>query len=493
MQNIANMRNKRLREREFPVYYCEWMTRVELFRVGIALPEPFDSRLHVMFQEALRPVAPIVDIGATYPEDVGARPLLRYVNGKLIEYVSPFDSEGGSPELERRSFAIADKPSQSGRPDPLPKSETRRGKTRHSLELWQSVRADVLDLVWNTLGIGTYHWLRRETREAFGISVLETNATLAGRYGRIETGWVYGHSDGHVECDVSIVLNTDLSPTLKYVALAHELAHYVLHFPIILAGGIIEQAAWEHPACEHTFRKYLAEKFNELRDLEDHANRFAGNFLVTPRFDYGSITKEGILFEGGQTVTGDEMMWRFFQNHFPETKGQKFSWNNLGSLRSRFRDEAASVRDMNILDADTLYKTMLRAVLERDSEVAADQNRQVELATNAVLSDLSAIVHTAIGLNRSSSDRDDSAPALIDGATLVRQILPAKQSSSSQDRRLPLIPVKRGKSANWQSVLHTSAQPRDIEWWREQYSTHQVVVYPTRTKPSDNLFTLDSA
>ena len=87
MASIAAMANSRLRDRDFPVYRCDWTTGGRRL-TGIGLPEIFPAHLHLAFQRPIRDSAGIVEIGRGRASDVGARPFMLYNHGKLIAYLS---------------------------------------------------------------------------------------------------------------------------------------------------------------------------------------------------------------------------------------------------------------------------------------------------------------------------------------------------------------------------------------------------------------------
>lgn len=77
MVSITAMGESRLRERDFPVYLCNWTTGGRRL-TGLGLPKVFPVPLHLAFQRLIRATTGITEISKGSAIDVGTRPFMLY-------------------------------------------------------------------------------------------------------------------------------------------------------------------------------------------------------------------------------------------------------------------------------------------------------------------------------------------------------------------------------------------------------------------------------
>ena len=130
------------------------------------------------------------------------------------------------------------------------------------------------------IGPTSYKSLRLAVKQHFGIKVQEECNSDFARYGSLMTGWIDNRG-----CPLVIHIRATL-PGLKYIVLAHELAHFTLHFPLLYCGQLIEQLAWSVPELELAYYSIMMRHLHGDPTLIEHdANIFASYFLIPPRYD----------------------------------------------------------------------------------------------------------------------------------------------------------------------------------------------------------------
>jgi hypothetical protein len=344
MIDLARTGTKRLRDRDLTIFFCEWTNSFGRELRGIAFPSDPAARIFNMFREHLNVAVGIIEAGDCNPRDVGAVPLLRYCYGDIIAYADPFDDVSGIVQLgervEIRSAVFEDRAKRSSVPGwALPKApHERRAPFRYAINDWNDLRYDLLRFIHGMMSNGTYRWLRKETREGFGIQVEERPVSMTGRFGSLSLDWIAKD----LTYEIVISINKELSAADKYVVLAHELAHIVLHLPLLFLGQIAEQRSWLHPGSLEKVEQRIIKAFGDRSILEKDANRLASYMLIPPKIDVDGLAK--ITFEGARDLESSEMLWRLFQHSFPEARIEDYSWHNIEELKERAPGDEAGPR-----------------------------------------------------------------------------------------------------------------------------------------------------
>jgi hypothetical protein len=182
---------------------------------------------------------------------------------------------------------------------------------------------------------------------------------------------------------VTIHISQDLPDQLKYIALAHELAHYAIHFPIILAGRGTEQLSWLLPHAQCVYADEFERYFGEGTALEQQADLLAGHLLIPPQIRLAGTERWAVEvggarpYAGDTRITSDEAAWRLLSEYFPERSSVDHSWRNYDEMRDQAERELAWARNTDEPGETTLYRMMLRAVLRRESPDADSESRDL--------------------------------------------------------------------------------------------------------------------
>ncbi|MEV5826062.1 hypothetical protein AB0L25_10835 [Spirillospora sp. NPDC052242] len=471
------MSAKRLRERDLTIFFCEWTTSFGQACRGIALPSNPAANLFNMFRSHFDNIVGVIEVGDGNPRDVGATPLLRYCYGNIIAYADLFDDISEILQLgkgfEVRSAIFKDVAKRNDTPGwALPEvAHRRRLPCRHAIDDWDDLRREILLFVYEMISNGSYQWLRRETREGFGIKVEERAVSTAGRFGALSLDWIAED----LTFEIVISINRDLSTAYKYVVLAHELAHTVLHLPLLFIGQLAEQMSWLHPSILDVVERRISTVFGDRSILEKDANRLASYMLVPPRIDPDALAQRTL--EEGLPLESNEMLWRLFQHSFPEARIKEYSWRNLEELKKRARLEISKIEGLEDVAPESLYALMLEATLGRSSPDAQHWRQVVDEGIHKVFDmpnlDAVPVAKASVGAH---------VPIAVDGPSRERRIVGPLAGANPFAVRMPLVPASRG--GKWISVINTAAPPRPLEEWCRDYPELAMVLYPDKSAPS---------
>ncbi|GAB3988290.1 hypothetical protein GCM10029978_110290 [Actinoallomurus acanthiterrae] len=476
MRELHALGVKRLRDRDLTIFFCEWNMLGRSLR-GIGLPQSPAKRLFDLFRRHPKIADLVVEVEDGDPRDAGAEPLMRYSYGRVIAYADPFDdaSEFASlgSNIEIRSAVLKERAIRKSVPRwALPTVAQRRGLPfRHTMDDWSDRRGEIIRFIGEMLSNGSYQWLRRETRQGFGIRVEERAASKTGRFGALSLDWIAED----LTHEIVISINKDLSAADKYVVLAHELAHVALHLPLLYLGQVAEQGSWLRPGLIDVVEQRITALFADRSVLEQDANALASYLLVPPKIDVGGLAN--MTIEMGRAVDPNALMWRLFQHSFPETRIENYSWRNLENLDERARREMANVAGLNDIAPESLYLIMLEATLSRSSPEAQRRRQQVEDGIAEVFAAPNPSTTRAGGI-----DAGGHIAFVADGPAQGRQIIDPLVCPDPLAPRVPLVPAPGGRT--WRSVLDPTAPARLLEEWRREHPDAAMALYPNRSVPS---------
>ena len=490
MASIATMTNSRLRDRDFPVYRCDWTTGGRRL-TGIGLPEMFPARLHLAFQRPIRDSTGIVEIGRGRANDVGARPFMLYNHGKLIAYADPFEEISPLPDsrIEVRSAEFKPRVARRRRGEPPPIIRRSGPGERHSIDTWNDLRSDVLKFIYATITTGTFHSLRREVQRQFDIAVRVSPTSAAGRHSSISAGWVTREDQA---CTVTIHISQDLPDQLKYIALAHEVAHYALHFPIILAERITEQLSWLDPHARCVYADQFEHYFGDGTRLEEQADLLAAHLLIPPQIQLTDLQRAVSEVGGTQPysddgqVTHEELAWRLLAEYFPERSFAEHSWQNYDEMRDLAQRELAWARSADDTGDITMYRMMLRAALRRESPDAQRKSRDLMAATHEFW-DSVASGSWIFALCSRDHDKQLSL-AGVGHRGVDWQVRGPLSETPEQMPRIPLVPKSARTTSRWVNALDPAQPAASVADWQQRHPDHGVMLYPTRELPDAPLF-----
>lgn len=467
---------KRVTDREFVVWFGSVSNEYGDFDV-VGLPEVFLSEIHLRLGQALSlAFGHAEESGRRALVDVGAAPLLRWDHGRIVVYEDAFsspapDSTGSTGDEEKRSYEYEVRADRERPRTPLPEVGP-LAADRHTLSSWNADRLAMFDVIADMIEATSYRSLRRFITTSCGIRVVEERDAGFTRYGMTHLGWY--QNDG---MRVTIRLRRNLPTSLRYVILAHELSHYLLHFPLLVAGQIAEQLSWSDPGYEQRYRSHIAACIpGGLPAVEASANYFASYLLLPAWLDNSSVSDH--IVEGTQCLSRAEMNWRLLQPLFPDGTPVR-SWTDRATRAAAMRDELALYRSLNDLEGTTLYEIMVAAVNGRLSKHAAATRREV-------LEGVGRLYDRVADDIGASDFEPDPGSATVDpdrqDTSLVREILPALRPEGPPARspRLPLVPAGQGgrPSTEWYAVTLPHDPPRTVAEWRASHPAEAVVLYP---------------
>lgn len=476
--------NRRVRDRDLVVWWGQTTSLNETIR-AVGLPEHLDYRVH----QVLDPLVELpgrISHGAYAFADANAAPVASYNRGRVVAYTDPFAPPGSLDGTELRSADVAISPPPALRRDKLPRLSAPNGPL-YSLELWQNAREPVLDAIYSLIGPSSYASLRVLVTEDLRITVRARPAGSLRALGRLSAGWLEPLEDGAPAARAYVDLQRGLPPALRYVVLAHELAHFVLHFPLLLVAQLVEQIAWELPVTEEVWEARLALMLPSHEELERNADQLAVNLLIPPRWFPLERVTQHMMQTGFGSPDPRHLIWHFLQAVFPDTAGMEYSWHNWEEHERRAAEQTEGEHDVP-LDAQTLFGRMLVAALANEDGSATELQERVG---TAVAETCQGMLETLDELVASDEDGRDAradelleelasprtAPTLPDELRSLagdRELVPAADGRP-RARRLPLIPA-RGAGRRWVCPLRDEPST-DLAGWQERCPERALVLY----------------
>lgn len=382
LMDIRGSGNKRVRERSFPVWIGRTTNRLDMDMVCISLPHPILSRVDHYFWEAYYKDENYLETGLYKLRDVQGVPICRYDYGKIILYILPFENPDWlkkmrqyypSEDFELRSWQKVEKEKKDN-PYSTPPKPNFKADQYHDLKSWNENRANIIEYLRTLTAPMGYAKLKRIAQDYFGISVV--NESLPGfyKYGCLRLSWLLEKD----KVGVRILINKHLHHKLKYIVLAHEICHYVLHFPLLLLGQMVEEGSWKIPELEWYFRRRSDHFFGKNNyQLELDANQLASFFLI-PAWMFPMKNITSIILEGGRKPSPTEMIWRFLQPLFPDTDDKEYSWVNWNEMIVTVDNEMHSFNNTKG-GANSLYMSILNATVLREVQmVREDVSKLIE-------------------------------------------------------------------------------------------------------------------
>jgi len=472
--------NRRLRERDLPVFFGRIERPSENTLYAIGMPEQTQIEACHALQAVAESFGPIVDWGRQVPRDLGAQPFGRYLHGTSIFYADPFVEQPEDPRWEWRSYEVLVEPNRAPR-SRLPAIEVEADRF-HDPTSWLGLMPAILEMIEEMTGAASYRSLRSAVKRHFGIDVREIDSPDFPHYGILSPGWLTERG-----CEMTVLLRASLPVELKYVVLAHELAHFTRHFLFVYLNQFVEQASWTAPALEGSYLDMIDEKVGSLRRLEEDANVLASYLLIPPRYPLEAMA--AMIHERGRTLSGAELAWRFLQPLFPEGALEGGSWRELDEAQDRLLADLASPDGLDPASPDTLYLAMLSAVLLREEYMAGRKIESVNHDLGALMEAVGNAMEAASdpeGLDQSRlrGRRSGGEEAEISGelSSLRRSLPPIEAESGVMPERLPLAPTSGNPSGEedgrWRSPLAPELRSENVAEWQAKFPRHTVMLYP---------------
>lgn len=516
LTRIAASRDKRQRERDFPVWLGEATNSVGTEMATIALPDPIPYTVFQNFYRAFHGWDAYLESGAFLLTDGGGEPAARYSNGDIVVYGGPFDAPDQLPsylrdlgvEIELRSWQLQ---GSSGRRHKYAKAEPPRRAAsfvstsglprdkRHTLDAWSENREIILEFLYDLKAPCGFRQLKELLWDSFGIGVALEPSPSFDRYGCIRLGWL---DDSGKSAPVRILINSRLDDRLKYVVLAHELAHYVQHFPLLLAGQIVEEQSWIMPELEVYYHDLLRRDHPQLlRDVELDAFELASFFLIPPRL-HPVERVASVVLEAGWNPEPALLIWRWLQPWFPESSEELLSWSRYDAIRKRAEREVQSAMRAENGPGSLFGCTLAAALRVEEDELSHHRVEQGVLAVlQAILSLLAMTAPLDLDKAREVIRRRLSRAGEAEGPDLqnldelslgarsfCRELIPPlrPRDGTAFFRRIPLVPASFNTTGevggDWRYLEQLDSSPYGtVEDWRNHRPEYGVVLYRFET------------
>lgn len=470
---LAAAKAKAIRERELVLWWGETVAEGKPLRIV-----GFPQRLHSAVHEILRPLVRLrsrLDFGDYAFTDTGTAPLAGYDHGRIVAYTDPFEARHAIAGAQLRSAEVRVPSPKPPRRDPISRLTTTHGP-HYSIDLWQRARNDVLEAIGQLLGAASYASLRRLLTTELQIPIV---GHTGGRFamGRVSAGWLVQVPDGEPACGARIELRTDMAPELRYVVLAHELAHFLLHFPLLLCAQLVEESSWEMPALEGVWRAIVNDALPCYEELERHADQLTVQLLIPPRYFPMRHVAEIIMVGSYGSPNPHQLVWHFLQPLFPDTAEKQYGWVNWDEHEQRAAEQVKEHTGAG-LDGQGLYARMLSAGLavERDEyqglhRAVSDAIPEITGATFAAVKELAALDPAEqegraqeLIAARGADAAEPALPRDIAGRAASREIVPPARPTGRLPPRLPLVPARRGRGGLWESPLRDDPAAATPTW-----------------------------
>jgi hypothetical protein len=275
-------------------------------------------------------------LGHAMSSDFDLRPIAHYGAGVATAYMPLIVVDGPGQVFSRiatsRSNVHRLLPTRSALP--MPASRIPIGP--HGYEIWETNNLELIDYFeQREPGPRSLTQLRRVLR-AFGIAVSDTDDLPHTLYGKLVAGALG---------EPTIKVSPHLDDATKHLTIAHELGHYILHWPLVLMGVAID-----------------GEDHDELATLEAEADLAASTVMMST-FWLTSLAALGErTVEKGQPLGATASVWRFFMQAVHPDRPLP-GWAELPSLDA-LAAAATSVR-FNDLSKYDLYVRIFAGMRSR--------------------------------------------------------------------------------------------------------------------------------
>ena len=369
---FAEFRPKKGKKRGLPdllVFLGDYVNAVDDHLVLVGVVGTTSSSLEKLFNWLYDHLPGYIEVNLFDLSDAEFEPLARLIGGQVVFYKQP----GVDPTEERnadwakgaewRSWQWKEEPAGSSE---QPDSEIQtRVKVPHDIDYWIKNRLAVLrylDSIRKPVG---YHRLKKEIISRFGISVFEEDDPKFLRYGAIRTSRL-----GSEGCEITILVNRWLDDREKYFVLAHELSHYVLHYPLLYYGQIMEEASWSKPEFELIWEDIRRSIPGGIAMLERQANLLAIGFLIRARLtDLRAYLDENVIRTHSDPIL--LMAFERLQPWFPNMRPTSTPWNRPEWRESALKlaeEKLEAVPDLNSANAESVFQAALAAAIEAEED-----------------------------------------------------------------------------------------------------------------------------
>lgn len=533
---IRRSKNKKIRNRDFPVWAGEITNSLGMELFCVAIPNEIAYDVFNEFYRVLESEETYLENGAWLLRDTGGEPIARYAHGKIIVYGDDFEKAENlslmlpkhEEEIEFRSWQTVEKKKAGSRSwQKVEKKKTqsvyvkpvepnRKAKflsykgldiKQHILETWVENREIIMEFVYELKGPCGYKRLKKMMWDYFGIAVFEESSAEFGKYGCIRLSWI---NDETTAVGVRILINNNLDDRLKYIILAHEFSHYIHHFPLLLMGQIVEEHACTIPEIELYYQQLLNSEYPDLwHDVELDAFEFTSFFLIPAKL-FPIRRLSNVILERGRNPELDVFIWRLLQSLFPDSNTARLTWTEYDKTQERAKRDIYTAMSIETGGDDTilfdhLFNHVLSAVLRIEKEMIS-RNR-VSTAIDEIMKKMTTILAKTIDMDvedaraciknqvcnivsnsKTNTVNPGDITALTDfglsSSSFGREIIPPLEPSKDSFvfPRIPLIPAifnpEGDPEGDWQYLPEQQRSPYGtVEDWRNHRKDHGVILY----------------
>lgn len=370
---VAQSSNKKIQQREFPIWLGQCPNGLDMHFWSVSLPGNISYLVHRIFYNVLSELNGYVECGTYFLRDVQGVPFIRYKNGKVICYDCSTRISLDDIQTETRQWVVEEKSTDTPYA-PLP-IINHKSPEIHNIDVWLANRKAFLKLLQEMKGPCGYIRLRKLIEKQFGIPVKEREEGAIS-YGT--TALIFTESAPELRFKVNIQVNGRLHVKLKYIALAHEIAHYILHFPYLIVGHCLN--------ILNVNGGNYSQKWIDLKCAYDHLNKkieldadLLGTFFLLPPWMSPLSSISSVIDEDGKSPSPEELAWRFLQPLFPDSQNDIYSWVNFDEMRKRADTEIRATGGHVANEATSIYERMLNATLlrEKDNKVRIEVEQAV--------------------------------------------------------------------------------------------------------------------
>lgn len=475
LRRIRDARAKTIRDRRFNLWYGTARSVAGEELEAIMIPDPFDFATWKLLAD-LGDLPGHLEGGRFPVAELDGGPLARYDHGQITVYLAASASAAGWDEdVEVRSATVTTPERHVPTKWILPPSG--RSPRWHDQDVWDANRIRILKLAAGLQAAGSYSRLAQVTERHLGIAVREQLAAADRRYGLLRVGFV---DTRDFSVPVAVFLRHDLPDGLKYIVLAHELAHYTFHFPLLYLGALIDDLARLVPEAAPVFDAAVA-RYVDRDALENQADHLASAFLIPAMYDLNQFAD--MYMEVGRRggPSARELAWRFLQPLIPGAVDEAITWRNVEQMSE------LAAKDLTALaDAPTsLYARMLKATVERMDGARHDPDHHIEegLAGLQETFDRISTIVTTFGV-------DGARVVLLEEiaeseAAPVPASVPDDMHPERYDELAPAVPLPAGvlaralhlvpassnpdgdRNGAWLDRHHPDEPPLTIDGWRD--------------------------
>jgi hypothetical protein len=394
LRRLAQSLNPRDTRRDFVVLFGTARNSQGENLLCLCLPENISARVTKHFREALHPVRSIAT--GIYPlGDVELTPLARYTDGTIIVYTSASAAAGSLPPVfeplsswgvtyETRSALLHPAPTPPPQYGILPEHLAPAGVRgeRHTIEDHQLISKSLDSIIRSSVNptIGApfgYEQLRSFCVRRLGIQIYEdslpNNCSGLTGMGRVHI------DDEGTGARVMIRVKKTLPPETKYVSLAHELAHYRLHFPWLLVSRLAFDLSLRLPEAAVILNNFLRSKGDMKDRLERQADIYSSFFVLPPYADNLATVAQN-MFLSDRPPTPEELAWKFLTPFFPNENVGGPTWKEH-HVRNRQAADALTSHEYGLTPGSLIeryFSAMVRRL--RREYCSFGQNAAVDAA-----------------------------------------------------------------------------------------------------------------